>query len=103
MDKGLIFCQWLCVKLCCKDINFINNCRGGDRHCHDLTRRNRHQSGMALPAISDSFDAFELLGLDRNEASQVRYCNHIEFSLREIVQLFCTSQIFDCACVKDFG
>ena len=26
---------------------------------------------MALPAISDSFDAFELLGLDRTEVGQV--------------------------------
>ena len=36
-----------------------------------MSRRHRHQSGLALPAISDSFDAFELLGLDRNEAGQV--------------------------------
>ena len=49
--------------------------RGGDRH--ELSRRNRHTSGMALPAISDSFDAFDLLGLDRTEAGQVSdyYCS----------------------------
>ena len=50
------------------------NClfRGAERH--ELSRRNRHTSGMALPAISDSFDAFDLLGLDRNEHGQVRGC-----------------------------
>ena len=48
------------------------NYRGGDRHGHhDISRRHRHTSGMALPAISDSFDAFELLGLDRTEVGQV--------------------------------
>ena len=48
-------------------------CRGGDRYGHhDLSRRHRHQSGLALPAISDSFDAFEILGLDRTEGGQVR-------------------------------
>lgn len=47
-------------------------CRGGDRYGHhDLSRRHRHQSGLALPAISDSFDAFEILGLDRTEGGQV--------------------------------
>jgi len=52
----------------------------GDRHGHhELTRRNRHHSGMALPAISDSFDAFELLGLDRSEAAQeISYSNLLE-------------------------
>jgi len=52
----------------------------GDRHGHhELTRRHRHQSGMALPAISDSFDAFELLGLDRTEAAQeISYSNLLE-------------------------
>merc|ERR1719220_3085706 len=42
--------------------------RGADKY--ELSRRNRHTSGMALPAISDSFDAFDLLGLDRNEHGQ---------------------------------
>jgi len=54
--------------------------RGGDRHGHhDISRRHRHTSGMALPAISDSFDAFELLGLDRTEVGQeISYSNLLE-------------------------
>ena len=49
----------------CRTFLILPHFRGGDRHGHDLSRRHRHQSGLALPAISDSFDAFELLGLDR--------------------------------------
>ena len=55
----------------------ISHCRG-DKYGHlDLARRHRHQSGLALPAISDSFDAFELLGLDKNDVGQVRRQFHL--------------------------
>jgi len=60
-------------------IKLFPNCRGGDRYGHDLSRRHRHQSGLALPAISDSFDAFELLGLDRTETGQeISYSDLLE-------------------------
>ena len=37
--------------------------------------RLRHASGSrALPAINDSFDAFEQLGLERAEPGQVHHC-----------------------------
>merc|ERR1719220_1976310 len=51
--------------------------RGADKY--ELSRRNRHTSGMALPAISDSFDAFDLLGLDRTESGQeISYSDLLE-------------------------
>jgi len=44
-------------------------------------RQHRHTSGSRphpLPAINDSFDAFELLGLERNEGQEVSYCQLLE-------------------------
>lgn len=41
-------------------------------HKHDVGKRLRHPSGgRPLPAITDTFDPFEMLGLDRTEAGQV--------------------------------
>ena len=66
-------------------IKLFPNCRGGDRYGHDLSRRHRHQSGLALPAISDSFDAFELLGLDRTETGQVSFLPNYKLESSELI------------------
>merc|ERR1719153_2221679 len=44
-----------------------------------LTRKHRTTScSKPLPAINDSFDAFELLGLERSEGQEVSYCQLLE-------------------------
>ncbi len=44
-------------------------------HKHEVGKRLRHPSGgRPLPAITDTFDPFEMLGLDRMDGAQVEFC-----------------------------